>query len=39
VVRIAAILFLLIALAPAIAAGDGAPDPSFGHGGSLSLAP
>jgi uncharacterized delta-60 repeat protein len=39
VLRIAAIALVLLALAPAIASGDGAPDPSFGRGGSLSIAP
>jgi uncharacterized delta-60 repeat protein len=39
VLRIASIALVLLAFVPAVAAGDGAPDPSFGQGGSLSIAP
>jgi uncharacterized delta-60 repeat protein len=37
--RIAAIGLGLLALGPASAAADGAPDPSFGRGGAVSFAP
>ena len=36
---LAALGLLLLALSPASAAADGAPDPAFGSGGFLSLAP
>jgi uncharacterized delta-60 repeat protein len=39
VLRIAVIVLVLLAFVPTVAAGDGAPDPSFGQGGSLSIAP
>jgi uncharacterized delta-60 repeat protein len=32
-------VLVLLAFVAAVAAGDGAPDPSFGQGGSLSIAP
>jgi uncharacterized delta-60 repeat protein len=39
VLRIALIALALLAFVPAVAAGDGTPDPSFGQSGSLSIAP